>query len=203
MCRKNLRRATWLHLSEMLTNNRSSMELGQRIKKLRQKLGYTVRHLSTMAEVTPSLLSQIENNKVNPSINTLMAIAKAMKVPIGTFFEEPIPEVEPVVKRDQRKKMQTGSGVTFYLLTPKISGHLMEFIYNEYEAGGSTGELYQHDGEECGIVLEGKLEVTYGEKVYVLNEGDSIVMDSKRSHKIRNVHEGKSAAIWVNTPPTW
>lgn len=179
------------------------MDLGERIKSIRKSCEYTVRQVSQMADITPSLLSQIENSKVNPSINTLKALAKAMDMPMGIFFEEPIPEEDPVVEKDKRKMMRTGSGVTFYLLTPKITGHKIEFLYNEFEPGGSTGELYQHQGEECGLVLEGTLRVIYDGKTYILNAGDSIVMDSSRPHKTENIHDGKTTAIWVNTPPTW
>ena len=46
--------------------------------------------------------------------------------------------------------MQTNNGVTFYSLTPALKKHRIEVLYNLYEAGGSTGPLYSHQGEECG-----------------------------------------------------
>lgn len=186
-----------------LENNGSVMELGERIRVKRRESGLTIRQVCEKAEITPSLLSQIENSKVNPSINTLMAVAEALEIPIGSFFEEPVPEVSPVVRKADRRKIETQSGVTFSLLMPQITGHSFEFMYNEYEPGGSTGKLYQHTGEECGLVLQGALEVTYNGDTYVLQEGDSILIDSRKPHKIRNIADGKTIAVWIDSPPSW
>ena len=51
--------------------------------------------------------------------------------------------------------MQTNNGVTFYSLTSALKKHRIEVLYNLYEAGGSTGPLYSHQGEECGNCVEG------------------------------------------------
>lgn len=183
--------------------------LGDVIKKIRMEQQLTIKEVAERAHVTSSLLSQIENNKANPSINSLMAIAKALKVPIGSFFDEKEldPDFDPVVKADQRKVLKTQSGVTFYLLTPELKNHAIEFIYNVFEKGGSTGgtsgELYTHDGEECGLVLEGRLEVAYDEKIYILEAGDSIVLDSTKPHKLTNIYDGKTIAVWVDSPASW
>ena len=48
----------------------------------------TIKEVAERANVTSSLVSQIENNKANPSINSLMAVAKALNVPIGSFFDD-------------------------------------------------------------------------------------------------------------------
>lgn len=183
--------------------------LGDIIKKIRMEKQLTIKEVAARASVTSSLLSQIENNKANPSINSLMAVAKALNVPIGSFFNgiDEEPAYDPVVRADERKVLKTQSGVTFYLLTPKLKNHALEFIYNVFEKGGATGGadggLYTHDGEECGFVLEGRLEVMYEDKTYVLEAGDSIVLDSTKPHKLTNIYDGRTIAIWVDTPPSW
>ena len=165
--------------------------------------------VAARANFTSSLLSQIENNKANPSINSLMAIAKALNVPIGSFFDDEKldPNFDPVVRADKRKVLKTQSGVTFYLLTPEMKNHSIEFIYNVYEKGGSTGgdigEMYTHAGEECGLVLEGRLEVASEDNTYILEAGDSIVLDSSKPHKLTNIHNGQTIAVWVDSPASW
>ena len=165
----------------------------------------TIKEIAERANVTSSLLSQIENNKANPSINSLMAIAKALNVPIGSFFDDfdSEPTYDPVVRAGQRKILKTQSGVTFYLLTPELKNHVIEFIYNVYEKGGSTGEMYSHAGEECGLVLEGRLEVVYEGNIYILEAGDSIILNSNKPHKLNNVYDGKTIAVWVDSPASW
>ena len=71
------------------------------------------------------------------------------------------------------------------------------------EKDGTTGEMYTHEGEECGFVLEGKLEVVSEGKTYILETGDSIILDSTRPHKCTNISDGKTLVIWANSPPTW
>jgi len=179
--------------------------LGEVIKKTRMEKQLTIKEVAERANVTSSLLSQIENNKANPSINSLMAVAKALNVPIGSFFDDldPGPTFDPVVRVDQRKVLKTQSGVTFYLLTPELKNHSIEFIYNVYEKGGSTGKMYSHTGEECGLVLEGRLEITCEDNTYILEAGDSIMLDSTKPHKLTNIYEGRTVAVWVDSPASW
>ena len=72
-----------------------------------------------------------------------------------------------------------------------------------YENGDSTGEMYSHEGEECGLVLEGRLEVTCEDNTYILEAGDSIVLDSTKPHKLTNIYDGQTIAVWVDSPASW
>jgi transcriptional regulator with XRE-family HTH domain len=176
--------------------------LGDVIRKIRTTKKMTIKKIAAEAGVTSSLLSQIENNKANPSVNSLMAIAKALKVPMSALFNDE-PVSNPVIRAGKRKFLKTQSGVTYYLLTPEPSRHRIGMIYNVFEQGASVGEMYSHEGEECGFVLEGALEVTSGNDTYILETGDSIILDSTKPHKCTNVAKGRTLVIWANSPPTW
>jgi transcriptional regulator with XRE-family HTH domain len=174
---------------------------GNIIKQTRLAQGKTIKEIAEEAEVTPSLLSQIENNKANPSINSLMAIAKALNTPISEFFDDHEIVTSPVVKSYKRRPIQTQEGVTFYLLSPTRKDLSIEFKYNVYEKGGTSGHFHTHQGEECGIVIEGRLEVIYDSNTYTLEVGDSIYLDSTIPHTMKNVYDGRTIAIWVDSPP--
>lgn len=176
--------------------------LGDIIRKIRTEKKVTIKEIAASASVTSSLISQIENNKANPSVNSLMAIAKALKVPMSSFFDDE-PVEDPVVRAGKRKFLKTQSGVTYYLLTPEPSKHRIGMIYNVFEQGATVGEMYSHEGEECGFILEGSLEVTCGSDTYIIETGDSIILDSTKPHKCTNIAKGQTVAIWVNSPPTW
>jgi len=177
------------------------MILGNTIKRIRLEQGKTIKDVAEHANVTISLLSQIENNKANPSINSLMAIAKALNTPISEFFDDHEIVTSPVVKSYKRRPIQTQEGVTFYLLSPTRKDVSIEFKYNVYEKGGTSGHFHTHQGEECGIVLEGRLEVIYDDNTYVLEAGDSIYLDSTKPHTMKNVYDGRTIAIWADSPP--
>jgi transcriptional regulator with XRE-family HTH domain len=178
--------------------------LGDRIRHYRLSKGLSMKYVTDKAKITRSLLSQIENNKANPSINSLTAIAHAIGTPIAQFFDETNGHDEnPVVKAKERKVLRAESGITCFLLTPRHGKHKIEVLYNVFEKNGSTESPYKNAGEECGIVLEGRLNVSYSDEEYILNRGDSITIDSSRPYKLTNVHPGRTIGIWIRTLPTW
>jgi transcriptional regulator with XRE-family HTH domain len=180
------------------------MELGSKIRKIRKEKLLTLKDVAHMTNLTESLLSQIENNKAQPSIASLMAISKALNTPIAYFFDQDHDQVRsPVLRSSERPVVHTNSGITYYLLSQNVEAVQIEMLYVEYEKGASTEVLHTHRGYECGIVLEGKLEVRWSEDRYILNKGDSITIPSSQPHDVINIYDGLTTAIWVNNPPTF
>jgi len=176
--------------------------LGMRIKELRESQGRTIEEIANEAEVSTGLISLIERGKVNPSINVLWAISRALKVPIGSFFGSEHSK-DPVVRSNERKLIKTEKGIEFYLLCPDLIRKL-EVIYKVFNPGASTGtKSYTHKGEEFGTVLSGKIEVTLGNRKYVLKKGDSIYFSSTTPHRVENSGKRKAVTIWVITPPSF
>lgn len=79
----------------------------------------------------------------------------------------------------------------------------MEVLWAEYGGGSSTGRMLAHEGTECGIVLNGKLEVRTENATYVLNSGDSITLDSTDPHMLTNLSDSTTTGIWINSPSTF
>ena len=88
------------------------MSLGSRIQEFRRTNGLTIKDVAIMVGVTPSLISQIENDKANPSISTLSAIADALNINIRSLFEDDPAEtdVSPVVRANRRMLIASVSG---------------------------------------------------------------------------------------------
>jgi len=132
----------------------------------------------------------------------------ALNIPIGILFEEPDSKEEekefsvsksPVVHENERKILSLGKGIKFYLLNPHMNGEI-KTILNILEPGATTArELYVHQGEECGLVLEGELEVQLEDKEYLLKKGDSITFKSMTPHRKTNTGKTKSISVWANT----
>ena len=180
------------------------MELGSTIRRLRKEKLLTLKDVAHMTNLTESLLSQIENNKAQPSIASLMAISKALNTPIAYFFDQDDNQAaSPVLRSSERPVVHTKSGITYFLLTQNVEETQIEMLYAEYEKDSSTEVMHSHTGFECGIVLEGKLEVRLNEDRYILNRGDSITIPSAQPHDVINIYDGPSTAIWVNNPPTF
>ena len=176
--------------------------LGLQIRKKREQMGIALTKAAKKINISPSFLSQIERGIVSPSISTLRAVADYLDTPIGVLLNESISKENfAIIRKDnKRHPIIRGKGVRFHILSPSNSN--LEFMYDEYEVNSSTGDkLYQHDGEECGFVLEGKLEVNLNGKKFILNEGDSIWFQSTIPHKMKNLSNKKTITIWVDTPP--
>ena len=180
------------------------MEIGGKLRKRRDMLGLAVKDIAEKANVTPSLISQIERNIANPSLSTLKKIAAALDLPLSHLFSEE-PNISPVIRKQHRRKIFFGSNknVIQELLSPDSHDNLMQFLYTIYEEGASSEGFVTHNGEECGLVIEGSLELTLGTTSYILEEGDSIYFDSTIPHQFRNRGNGQLKLVWVTSPPSW
>jgi mannose-6-phosphate isomerase-like protein (cupin superfamily) len=160
--------------------------------------------MAKMTGRSVSLLSQIETGKVNPSFSSMQIIADALDVPLSQLMlqDEAVGEnVHALMKFRDRKVLTTRGGVEHQLLSRSLLPSF-EFVINILPPGSSTGkDLYAHEGLECGLLLEGELEVQVGEKNYPLKPGDSITLNSSTPHRVANCGTKKATAVWVNSTP--
>lgn len=180
------------------------MELGSKIRELRQAKNISIEQMSEKTGLSTGLISQIERDITGPSVASLWKIAKALDVSMNYFFDE-TQEENPIVRKDQRKKiMLPNSNISYELLSPDLKDRKMECLLIEIDVGEcSTEELISHEGEECGYVISGTLKVKWGTKEYILNEGDSIYFDSTVPHRYVNAGNKKCISIWSMVPPSF
>ncbi len=186
----------------MPTTKKVDLYLGMQIRKKREQKKISLTQAAKEMDVSPSLLSQIERGIVSPSISTLRIIADYLDTYIGVLLGERVSKENAVVVRanNRNRSVVQGEGVKLHILSPSNSN--LEFLYDEYEINSSTGDkLYQHEGEECAFVIEGKLEIDLNGKKIILNKGDFIWFLSTIPHQITNSSDKKSLAIWVDSPP--
>ena len=84
------------------------------------------------------------------------------------------------------------------------SAHQLQMLHERYAPGADTGaETYSHDGEEAGIVVSGRVEITVGEVTRELGPGEAYVFDSRIPHRFRNLGDEDCVLISACTPPTF
>ena len=177
---------------------------GEKVRALRMQRGLTLADLAKKTQRSISLLSQIENDNISPSFSSMQTIADALEVPLAQIIsQEPSAEERDSyhIKESERKVLMTRGEVQHQLLS---RGLPLSFEFNVVEVppGASTGDyLYAHEGEECGLLLEGELVVESGRQVHHLKPGDSITMKSSLPHKLSNPGKQKARAVWVNSVP--
>ncbi len=187
--------------------------LGDEVRQLRRARGLTLTELGELIGKTAGYLSLVERNKQKPSVRVLQDISEALGVNVGWFFqsdpEASDAERQYIVRAANRRRLSysgLGStdylGLTDHLLSSNLDGSLALGL-SRYAPGGSTGDdQYDHRGEEAGLVIQGILEISIGEDVFILEEGDSFSFPSHLPHRFHNPGETDTLVVWANTPIT-
>ena len=193
-------------------------EMGDALREARRGRGLSLRELADRLGVSPSLISQIETGRANPSVSTLYAIAGELDVSLDELLfndrrpAEPMPSVarpdaptvgaitaeHPVQRAATRHRIRLASGVLWERLTT-LSEPGIEFLRVTYEVGGASSPpdaFQRHAGHEWGYVLSGQLEVRIGFDEYVLEPGDAISINSSIPHRLATIGDEPVEAIW-------
>lgn len=180
-------------------------QLGERIKKNREKLGYQVNDLASKIGVTPSLISQIERAKAFPSILTLKKIADALHTTVGELIGENEKSIQnPVLKIDERKFVKDNdNGTRLFLLShyeshKQIAPYLIDF---EKKADSSGIMTTNRPGQEFCFVLKGSFETIINKQKYKLTEGDSFYFNSNQDHLFTNTSKNNAQLLWIAIQP--
>jgi transcriptional regulator with XRE-family HTH domain len=186
-----------------------SPRIGFQLRRERRVRRLRLKDVADKAGLSQSLISKIENNKTSPSISTLHRLAKALGTSVSALFaaDESLdqvmqrPQERPIAGRVQ--SMVEWDGIEAEIIVPYVRGRLLEGFVFIMEPGGHSGGTLRHDGEECGYVLEGCLELIVDDETHILNRGDSFFFNSDRPHSYRNPGKVITRVIWINTPPTY
>ena len=177
------------------------MNLGNKIKQRRVLLQLTQQELANRCELTKGYISQLENDSVSPSLETLEIILGVLGISLSEFFKEDGNSKIIFTKEDEYKKEFDTYEQTW--LVPTAQEHQMEPILVILDTNGETFHDYPHTGEEFGYVIEGEIEVCYQDESYVCKEGESFYFISNANHYIKNHRNKKSKVIWVSCPPNF
>ena len=185
-----------------------SVDVGQRLRFVRLRHGLSQRTLAKRAGVTNSTISLIEADRVNPSVGALKRILDGVPIGLSEFFAlSPEPERRAFYGADELTEIgkRIGSGgISFRQVGKSLFGRALQLLKERYEPGADTGRiLLSHEGEEGGIVLAGRLEVTVGEERRILGPGDAYLFDSRRPHRFRCVGPVACEVVSACTPPTF
>jgi transcriptional regulator with XRE-family HTH domain len=191
--------------------------MGERLREARRARSLSLRTLAERLGVSPSLISQIETGRANPSVSTLYAIAAELDVSLDELlFNDRRPPgpvtptsagvpssgtmtaAAPVQRAGDRHAIRLASGVNWERLTT-LSEPGVEFLRVTYEVGGASSPpdaFQRHPGHEWGYVLSGRLQVRIGFDEYVLEPGDAISINSSVPHRLATIGDQPVTAIW-------
>ena len=188
-----------------MSDEKRTFQVGEKIRAVRERKGYTLKMVAQRAGVSESLISQIERKKVSPAIDTLLSIADALELDLEYLFSG-YRQQRPVrlIAAEERARIDE-NGVIYEEVVHANEGdglHAMEAYYVTMPPGTETRRgFYGHTGREFGIIIQGTAELQYGCATYKLKQGDSVSFSSDAPHTIANRGEETLRAFWVVTPP--
>ncbi len=179
-------------------------DLGQQLRILRQRRGLSQRKLAQLAGVSNATVSLIEHGRTDPSMGLLKKILDSLGVSFAEFFASGARSAEQHFFR-QNELSEIGSGPISYLqVGSDLSDGKLQILYERYQPGADTGQsMLSHEAEEGGIVLQGRLEVTVGDRVQVLTAGDAYRFNSRLPHRFRNTGNEECVLVSACTPPSF
>jgi len=164
-----------------------AVAIGTQVRNLRRKLDLTGAELAEQAGLSAGMLSKIENGTVSASIESLGALARALNVPLTSFFasyeEKRDCSYVPASHGVLIERRGTKAGHQYQLLGHSISGEIVVepyLITLTKEAKPYT--LFQHAGVEFIYMLTGRVLYRHADKAYPLAPGDSLFFDSAGLH---------------------
>ncbi len=184
------------------------IRVGGQIRDLRKAKGVTIAGLAERIERSVGYVSQIERDLSELTIPDLKRIAEALEVQISWFFHGsasiPPEERDYIVRRGNRRRLDLSAiGVTEELLSPGLGGDT-ELILTRFAPGATSGEEFvTRKAEESGLLLQGRLVLEVGDRLFELEEGDSFCFRPGEPHRARNPGEVETIVVWVIAPPVY
>lgn len=178
------------------TTGRKPLEesIGQEVRKLREQLGLTLSKLAISADMSSGMLSKIENGSTSPSLSSLLALSRALHVPVGALFTQFEQQREATFVKAgdglQIERRGTRAGHQYALL-----GHVAhsDLTVEPYEItlrnSSDVFPVFQHEGMEFIYMLEGEVVYRHGDKTYPMQPGDSLFFDASAPHGPEEMHK--------------
>jgi transcriptional regulator with XRE-family HTH domain len=167
--------------------NQLEIAIGQQVRAFRKQLNMTVAEVANQADLSPGMLSKIENGLTSPSLATLKSLSGALNVPVTAFFRKYEEERDATfVKAGQGLNIErrgTRAGHQYQLLGHTVGKQVfVEPYLITLTEESDVFPLFQHDGVEFIYMLSGEVIYRHADQTYRLTPGDSLFFDADAPH---------------------
>lgn len=165
------------------------MEIGKKLKYVRQSKGMTLEETSLITDVSIAMLGQIERGQSSPTVNTLWKIATGLKMPFSYFLQDNKTQYTIVDFKEDFISEENGM-MRAYTIFPFDPVRNYEVFTIEFDAGCVHNSPPHNGGvEESVFVVKGKLDMLLDGKKVSLNEKQAIRFQSDIPHSYINSGE--------------
>ncbi len=183
-------------------NNNDSVQLGEYLREIRKNNAWTITQAAQKASIATSSLSKIENGHMSPTYDLLIKLANGYNVDLASFFQTQGRNKSTarmiVTRGDETSEHDTPNYLHHVHASGLSNKQMMPFITEIKPSTEDQVQLSAHAGEEFIYVISG--EVTFYTEYYqpiILNQGDSLYIDSNMAHGAKSNHSGNAKVIWM------
>jgi len=182
----------------------ASLDMGARLREIRERFGLSQRALALRAGVTNGMISLVEKNASSPSVATLKKILDVFPMSLAEFFETGQPERTAYFFRADELVEIGGGPISYRQVGRSLQGKALQLLHERLQPGADTGAaMLRHAGEEGGVVVRGEIELTVGTATRVLRTGDAYAFPSSIPHRFRNLGREACEIVSACTPPSF
>lgn len=181
--------------------------LGEKLRRLRLRKKISLVDLGKHTGLSPSMLSQLENGKLIPTLPTLTRIAMVFDVGLDFFFsEQEKGRLFSIVRAKERLRFPDEPDTTdpsyyFECLAFSAREKSVQAYVAEFPVRQRHSEPHVHEGSEFLYVLSGRVEIWTSRELHLLDQGDSCYFDSSEPHSYRCATSTQSSALVVTAAP--
>lgn len=193
---------------ETISRVLSRHEIGAKLRKLRLRKKVSLADLGKHTGLSASMLSQLENGHMIPTLPTLVRIATVFNAGLEHFFgSERGERLFSIMRGSERMKFPERPGTPtpaffFQCLTLSTQTSGMQAYLAEFPRLPKEDAVeHFHDGSEFVYLLEGEISIHFLGEKHVLGAGDSVYFDSSEPHSYRGLAKHGSRAVVVTMPP--
>ncbi|HEX7171597.1 MAG TPA: helix-turn-helix transcriptional regulator [Candidatus Limnocylindria bacterium] len=172
-------------------------QVGAHVRRRRRDRNLTLAQVSEATGLNVGYLSQVENDKASPSLETLAALADALDVPIAWFLldQSVAPRVVRATERP-RRRMPRGQGAM-----SQVDGGIARdvAIFEGVMPPGHRTGFHEHAGDEHHVILSGRVRITQGESVVEAGAGDYVLLDGTLPHDAETIGD-EPARLFIVYP---
>jgi transcriptional regulator with XRE-family HTH domain len=177
--------------------------VGERVRRLREAKGFSLRDLARTAGVSAPMLSQVERGETSPTLQLATKIASGLELSLSQLLRLDEVAHTVVVRRADRRTV-TRDGHAFDELTPSLPGQPHRVTEHTLKAGSATAgpndpPLHEPGSRETAIVRSGALVLVSGEERCELREGDAVTFDADLPHHFENPGRKEATFLAVVT----
>lgn len=170
-----------------------STDIGSRIKEVRIRLGMSQKELADKVDLTPSFISQLENNQISPSLNSFIQITEALGINLTELLlkDTKQKELHWHITRESIRQRLFEKGSEYSMYTVVSNGNALAYLTVINKGERLNKHFLQHKKNELIYVLKGKVSVKIDNNEREICAGDTLYLKDSVPSEWQNITDGE------------